>query len=165
VALQTHLKSRSDRPVVVDPKAKRKAGEGTVKGALEEGEVFLRRGDSVHRLTWAAKDRARGRHLPAGDYTLAGYRIVKGTWHLSATGGQTKLQIKEGKTTKLTLDSSIRIKVHARRKGRGLSLGMGIRGDKKCGLSIYREGKRIPVEYQLLFSGERPPASGAMNYG
>ena len=165
MALQSYLKARTDRPLVVGPQAERKAGEGTLEANLKEGEVFLKKGAQVYRLTWASLDTVRARPLPAGDYTLTGYRIVRGTWHLSATGSDAKLKIREGKATALSLDDTLRVKVHARRKGQELSLGMGIRGDKNAGLSVYRDGKRIPIGYQLSFQGEQPPAAGTMNYG
>ncbi|MBL4845241.1 MAG: hypothetical protein JKY65_06935 [Planctomycetes bacterium] len=165
MALQNYLKTRTDRPLLIEAGAKRKRGEGTVKATLKEGEVFLKRGDQVYRLTYNSKDSGRGRHLPPGEYTLFGYRIVNGNWHTSATGGHSKVLIRKGKTTKLKLNSAIRIQVRAQRKGQGVSLRMGIGGDKVNGLSIYRDGKRVPIEYRLQLDGNSPPATGTMNYG
>lgn len=43
-------------------------------------------------------------------------------------------------------------------------VGMAITG-QKAGLTIYREGKRIPVRYRLVDAEGSELAAGKMNYG
>jgi len=161
VALQDHLKSRADRPLLVKAKAVAKPEQGTLVSNLEEGEIFLKRDDQVYRLVWTKEEKARGRVLQGGQYTLLGFRARKGKWFLSAAGGRDKIQLKAGETTELVLDLSVRVAFKAQRKGDSVSLGMGILGDREKGVSIYREGKRIRIGYRFAPGG----ASGSMSYG
>lgn len=166
MALQKYLAKRSDRPQVVSKQTKRKRAEGTVMANVPQGEVFLKSdGGKVYRLTWAKGDKQRRRHLPAGSYQLTGYRLVKGDWFVSATGGRSRVKVRRGKTTRLKVAAGVAVKFRAQRKGRNLFLGMGVQGSGGMGLSIYRGGKRIPIQYRLLSSKKKELASGKMNYG
>lgn len=161
MALQDHLKSRADRPLLIQPKAIAKPDQGTLISNLEEGEIFLRREDQVYRVVWSKKEKARGRVLQEGQYTLLGFRAHKGKWLLSAAGGRDKVRLKAGETTELVLDLSVKIEFKAQRKRDSISLGMGILGDREKGVSLYREGRRIRIGYRFAPGG----ASGPMNYG
>ena len=124
------------------------------------------------RLSWegdadedAAGDRRRA--LPAGNYTLRGYRIVAADadgnrWHLSATGGSIrKLQVESGKDLAVDIDGSIHIgkRIHRKR------IAVVIQGEHRAGLSIYKEGRRIPIRYRIIDGDGRPLAAGKIEYG
>ena len=163
MALQKHLESRSDRPTVVKAAAVKK-GHGTLKVNVKEGEVFLKNAaGKVLRLVWTKTGK---RALPAGTYTLTGYRLVAGDWLVSTTGGSTQVKIKPGKTTRLALDPTIRVKLRAEpRKNKRVFLGMTIQNDRKQGVSIYHKGKRIPMPYRFTSESGGDVGSGRMNYG
>lgn len=161
MALQDHLKSRSDRPLLVEPRVVARSDQGTLVSNLEEGEVFLKKESQVYRLVWTKEEKARQRALGAGQYTLLGFRALKGKWFLSTAGGKDKFNLKAGEVTKLVLDLSVKVEFKAKRKGDSYFLGMGIQGDRGKGVSLYREGKRIRVGYRFTPGG----ASGSMNYG
>jgi hypothetical protein len=115
-------------------------------------------------LTWKKGDKARARPLPVGTYRLTGYRLVRGEWMASATGGREAFEVSAGKTTKLEIGARVNVRFRARPKGQALSLGMGIRGRKGMGLSLYHKGTRIQIRYRLSSQGEKPQ-DGPMNYG
>jgi hypothetical protein len=46
-----------------------------------------------------------------------------------------------------------------------LRLQVTVSGEIEAGLSIYRAGRRIPMEYRVLDSGGRVIARGGMEYG
>lgn len=165
MALQKHLTARTDRPQLIKASARQK-GEGTLKANIKEGEAFLKNdAGKVYRLAWSKKGKP-ARHLPAGTYTLTGYRVVDGEWFLSTAGGRSKVKVRKGKTTRLKLGSVVHIKLRAQRKRNGtVSLGMNVENDRGMGLSLYRNGKRIPIPYQFLSKTGDKLTAGKMNYG
>ena len=124
------------------------------------------------RTTPAAWCGCRGRTgeprpLPAGRYTLVGYRILADDaegdpWHVSATGGSIReVVVESGVNRDLGIDASIRIatRVHAGR------IQVSVQGEHGAGLSIYEEGRRIPIGYRLLDASGTELASGRIEYG
>ena len=144
-------------------------GQGTVTSNIRNGELLLvdESGKSF-RISWSPSDTSdvQPRALPAGKYKLRNYRIVehqkKTAWHISATAPAIqKLEVRPGKNLEVKIDP--RITVSSKVTGR--MGGMNIVGDHGAGLSIYREEKRIPIEYRLVDSYGETLAQGAMNYG
>lgn len=120
------------------------------------------------RLSWEeGEDPGGPRALPEGRYTLVGYRILADDaagkpWHVSATGASIrKIVIESGANESLDIDESIRIesRVHAGR------IQVAIRGEHGAGLSIYKEGRRIPLGYRLLDAAGAELGSGSIEYG
>ncbi len=144
-------------------------GEGSVETSFERGALILRDEDGAKfRLSWEGSgSEERERALPAGDYVLTGYRILRRDdagveWHVSATAqSMTKVKVKAGRTVEVEIDPSIRMGKHYK-NGR---VGMLIRGEHHSGLSIYKEGKRIPIGYKLTTRAGKEYAAGPMKYG
>jgi len=144
---------------------------GVVVPGFERGAVILRdQSRQVFRLSWEEKDSAGGdrrRALPAGTYTLAGYRLIREdehgkTWHLSATAPAGRaIEVVAGVETQIDLDPTIRIRKHIQ----GKKLQVQIRGEGKMGLSIYSEGKRVPIAFELKDARGRAVESGKIEYG
>ena len=51
------------------------------------------------------------------------------------------------------------------RRGRGASVQMSLSGTGHAGLTIYCDGRRIPVDYEVLDDKQRKLSSGKMQYG
>lgn len=140
---------------------------------FDEGSLFLRddKGALV-RLAWesrgdASREANRGRKLPAGKYTLLGYRLVDRSragevWHVSGTGTKRKpIEIPAHGQIALGVPHEISVK----QRFDGESAGMEIRGAHAAGLSIYKNGARIPIGYRVLDAGGAELTQGSMNYG
>ena len=124
------------------------------------------------RLAWETRgettpDSTRARTLPAGEYTLVGYRIVDRSragevWHLSGSGLKLR-KIAVPASGDLRID--IAPKLSLKQRFDGGSAGMEIRGADGAGVSIYKNGHRIPVGYRVLGDKGEELARGKMNYG
>ncbi len=141
-----------------------------VEPAFEAGSIILQRGDELVSLVWSAKDKDRRRALPAGEYRLRTTRLEreqKGAWwFLSSTGpAGRKIEVAKRAPTKLTIDDEVHFTSIVNRHGKKLQLGFSITGADKRGMSIYRDGKRVPVTYKVLNKKGKVIAKGRMNYG
>lgn len=139
-----------------------------MRASVRDAEVFLTDPhlERTYRLAWRGKEEGAIR-LPPGDYRWRGYRLVRGRWMTSAIFGPHRrpvVRVRAGETTTIRIDPTIRMNLRARRHGGQVGLAMGINGMNHSGLSIYREGKRIPIGYEIA-QGKRGLASGRMNYG
>lgn len=130
--------------------------------------MVLAQGDRMLAVVWKKGDRDLRREVPAGDYTVRTTRIerMKGKqwWFVSSTG-KTKLVVEKNKTTKFIADDAVQFRGNANVRDGKLQLGFGISGADKRGLSVYRDGKRVPVTYRLLDKNGKAVAKGTMNYG
>ena len=126
------------------------------------------------RLSWApaGEDSKKLRALPPGTYTVKGYRLMQqdergNAWHISTTSpaGIGSFTLRPGSTYHLAIAPTIHI--HAKgalRKGSRI-VQASITGEKHAGLSIYREGKRIPMGYTISDQSGNQLEKGAMKYG
>ncbi len=159
-------------PRVVD--AKSEPGETWVVPSFESGAVLLRAEDgSVLRLSWEDEPAAentgaeRRRELAAGRYTLVGYRLIarderKRTWHVSASAVKgVTLDVQAGRENRLEIEPTIQIVERVQSDGMSVSV-QGISG---AGLSIYKEGKRIPLGFRRLDEEGRKLGEGKIAYG
>lgn len=150
------------------------AGETGARITVDFGEGSLLVRDSrdvVTRLAWEARgDAARdmaARTLPAGEYTLIGFRIVDRSragevWHLSGSGTKLRtIEVPENGELKLKLSAALTVK----QRFNGSNAGMEIRGAHVAGVSIYKNGARIPIGYRVLGGKGEELAAGKMNYG
>lgn len=115
---------------------------------------------------------ARQRALGAGVYTIIGYRVIRRDkvgrkWFVSATAprGIRKFAVVAGKQKTLAIDELVTIDCSARRTKMGLRILVTVFGEIESGLSIYREGRRIPIEYRVLDAAGGVIARGGMEYG
>ena len=145
----------------------------SITTSFDEGSLLLRNADlKILRLAWEARgDEARNwakaRTLPAGEYTLVGYRIVDRSragevWFVAASGTKLrKIEVPASGELRIDIPSTLSVK----QRFDGASAGMEIRGADKAGVSIYKNGKRIPIGYRVLAPDGKELASGKMNYG
>jgi len=142
---------------------------GTVTPEFLEGDLFLTDADGRNwRLTWSGDEDGtqRARALPAGTYQLKTYRIVRyeagERWHVSATSlGIAELDVIAGEELLVELDDAIVLRSSLSRKRAQLKF----EGAAEAGLTIYRDGARIPVDYRLLAANGALLSAGPMEYG
>ncbi len=154
---------------------------GFVVPSFERGALLLKNSDGkIYRLSWledgdASKAAAaqkvaaaeRRRALPAGDYTLVGYRLCRDDaegvrWDLSATGPEMRtLKVKAGRALKVEIEQKVYFR-HHRPPG---SFGVNIYGDDQAGIAIYRDGVRIPIGFELRDALGQVRFKGRVNYG
>ncbi|MFT7667537.1 MAG: hypothetical protein ACI8X5_000216 [Planctomycetota bacterium] len=144
---------------------------GYVVPSFDQGSVVLKNsGGKLYRLLWnevaaTSKDRRRG--VPAGDYTMVGYRLNKRDnegkrWDLSATHAKLrKITVEAGVQLELDISETITIK---HRLSPGI-VDLAVGGVAPAGLTIYREGKRIPIQFELLDETGKVHTKGRFNYG
>jgi hypothetical protein len=154
---------------------------GFVTPNFYDGCLFVRNEDGKYfRLQWNSpkKSKADGktkqdmrRALPAGKYTLTGYRLERHddqgrAWFVSSTSGHgiRKFEIRAGESQRITVPHAITFNCRTRVKDTGVQVMMGIQGAPHAGLSIYCDGRRIPIRY-LVSSGDKVLADGVMKYG
>lgn len=139
-----------------------------------EGEAFLRdaKGE-VFRLTWESRERAApaksaARLLPAGEYTLVGYRAVRQdrqgvAWMISviANGGP-RVSVSSGQPAKLPISDTIYASAQLRPKGQ---VGMMLAGEGRSGLSLYKNWRRVPMNFRIVDANGVVRASGRITYG
>ena len=112
------------------------------------------------------------RALDPGVYTIIGYRVIRrdktGTlWFVSATEtrGLKRISVTAGKRQRIAIDPAIAVDCAALRSKTGLRILMTITGENESGLTIFRQGRRIAIEYRVLDAQGRAIASGVMKYG
>jgi len=152
--------------------AKETEGRVVLPAELEAAVLLEGPSGELLRLSWEQRpgvraDADRSRALPAGTYQIRGLRIIdrsrKGeVWHTSASGHRLgQLEVEAGVRRTLELDPTIRF---GKRLGRG-RVAMSITRPGGAGLSIYKDGVRIPIGYRLLDPEGKAVASGPMRYG
>lgn len=139
---------------------------------IDDGEIFLRDTKmKTYRLRWSPENAGSPRGLPADTYLLVGYRIFKKNWmiqtshHQNIDEGRGNLVFPAGKTTGLQLQTYVRSTMLTRWRPRGLWIETLTRGHKGMGLTIYKDGKQIPIVYRVLDKEGEVLAKETMEYG
>ena len=136
--------------------------------SFERGAALLRdeTGELV-RLSWEGEGGERRRSLPAGRYALVGYRLIardgaRRTWHVSASVVRdVELDLAADRENALAIEPEIRIETRFRPGG----VEVSVRGAGGSGLTIYREGKRIPLGYRRFDATGAARGEGKITYG
>ncbi len=180
MALIRWLKNaKRGRPTRIDapPADSKKDGKNAsphVEPTFGAGSVVLARGDRLFTLVWSSKDTAktRRRALPAGEYRVRTTRIEGqkdgAWWFLSSTGpaGEgRKVRVTKRDATKFSIADTVVFEAIVRQHRGKMMLGFSIAGTDGRGLSVYRDGKRVPVAYKILGKKGKTLAQGTMNYG
>ena len=163
-------------------------GSGFVQPSFAAGSILLKNAEGGFlRLSWGEGGEVLAqvddqvddqeddlkRAVAPGRYTLAGYRILKhddeGTrWFISALSprGTRIVNVEKGKTTDIRVDETIFMQAKGRiNKADRLAIQMQVLGGNHSGLSIYRDGVRIPIDYQIAVDDREILETGPMEYG
>jgi len=143
-----------------------------LKVGFAEGSLMFRdAAGNIVRVPWEStgqKGVPKGKlAVPEGEYTLTSYRIVDRSregevWHVSATAKSIQeVSVVAGETVKVELDKTVHVKQRFKRG----SIGMTITGMSAAGLSIYKNGKRIPMGWKLVTEKDEAVIHGKINYG
>lgn len=139
---------------------------------LDRGALLLRnREGALYRLSWGEEDPQdsstdRRRALPHGVWDLVGYRLLRESdgvlWHVSASGPSIqKVRVRRGRGTSVTIDPTVRAEIRLA----GRRIAVAVRGHRGAGLSIYRDGRRIPLEYAAFDAAGLEIDRGPIEYG
>ena len=118
---------------------------------VERGEVFLRgKSGSVFRLRWDEGTEGEPRVVPAGTYSLLGYRVVAGPWTIAATGGKRSTMLAPGAPRHLPINTAIKTLVDVEPRGQNALVRVQLSGSDGMGVGIYGGGYSIPITYVIL---------------
>lgn len=144
---------------------------GFVDVNFAEGALFLKdRYDRIYRLHWGKTQEGESadvrRAIPPGTYTLIAYRIVdrseEDLWHIAVTSRSiSRIEVKMNETTRVEIERSIGIGGELA----GGRVNLLVQGQANAGLTIYKNGARIPIDWKLVDGDGRPLQSGAIRYG
>lgn len=138
-----------------------------VEPSFERGAALLRAPDGgLVRLSWEEPGAERRRELPPGRYELVGYRLLasdgRATWHVSASAVKGfVLELRSGRTRTLALDPTVTLEERVQPDG----LSVTVLGERRAGLSLYEDGKRIRLSYRRLDARGSPRGEGELRYG
>jgi hypothetical protein len=175
VALIAWLKSNETpkpRTVASVPK-KPDPAQGRVQSNILHGELFLHlkgKPEDRTRLRWDPKLGGE-RELPAGTYTLTGYRHVATAkdgvqWIWSTTSpGYRELVVKPGETVPFRVQERLHVRARAFEKNGKHRVGIAFQAEKRLGHTLYRDGLRIAITWQCLDAKKKVLSKGAMRYG
>lgn len=96
-----------------------------------------------------------------------GYRLLRfdsagSRWDLSVSGPKLRLvSVKKGETLKVAIDPTI----HMRHAHSHQSVSVDVTGDDHAGATIYREGSRMPLHFEILNSDGAGEYKGRIRYG
>ena len=119
-----------------------------------------------------ARDGGRLRALPAGTYTLTGYRVGReddqgASWFISvilAHYDKHQITVRPGEISQIEIDPTVAVSCRANATGKFI-VQAGLQGMHQAGLTIYRNGKRIPMGFSITAADGKLLESGGMNYG
>ncbi len=69
------------------------------------------------------------------------------------------------RTAKIDVGATVAFVGHAKMRGAALRLGFSVKSKENRGLSVYRDGARVPMTYEILDAKRKVLATGAMSYG
>lgn len=149
------------------------ADRGIVVPSFARGSaIAIRERDGrLFRLSWEDDAPAeRGRRLEPGRYTVRSYRVFRTAkdgkkWLASALAPSIRtFTVEAGRSSELRLDEAVVFRSGVRTTGLKADVMMELQGENGSGLTLYREGKRIPIAFRLLDS-ETTVGTGTMTYG
>lgn len=117
------------------------------------------------RLRWPRSETAPRFALPAGTYQWISYRLVEGTWHVSATGELGAIEVQAGHVRQLEVGDAVRLALRAVPRRDGLQFQVRVAGEREAGLSVYRDGRRISLNWSLVDGHGEELGTGPLRYG
>jgi hypothetical protein len=163
------------RPPLIDrPPREENSHDGFITTDFDEGAIVLKRKSDgqAYQLLWKKGSRKedRRRALPAGDYQVISYRLARQDadghdWFISGTGPIRNLKVHAGQVHDLKLHESIFLECRVRPHGGELQVQGIAQGEHHCGLSIWKDGRRIPLGFRITDAQNKELASGSLKYG
>lgn len=159
-------------PTITSAKLPDAKEAGYLIPSFDRGSVLLE--DASHRawrLSWEENSNAKRRALPPGHYSLQNYRVIrrdsKGSeWYLSGIPQHApRITVRAGVEQRLEIDDTINVPCQTKPHEGGWLIMAPISGANHSGITIYKDGKRIPLRYRISDAAGNEIASGAMNYG
>jgi len=147
---------------------------GRVTSTIRHGELFVHaQGDKQtwFRLRWSPEDEGGARALPPGPYVVTGYRQLLTAddgkpWIWStASAGYRRIEVKAGETVHVEVRDWIGLNTRAVFKKGKHRVGLLFMAEKKLGNTLYRDGKRIAITWQLRNDLGEVLDEGPMRYG
>jgi hypothetical protein len=105
--------------------------------------------------------------IPAGEYEITGYRIAARDesgveWFLAATQPfMRELEVVDGETLHIEIDP----RIHLAMKSSEQRVDVMVHGDQSAGMSIYRGGRRIPLDFKVMTPNGELVTQGSFHYG
>lgn len=122
-------------------------------------------GGAVWRLAWT-KDGPRRFAVPAGDYAWMTYRLIETAWHVSATGTPLgRVAVRPGERAVVSVVDGIALRLRGDLGPRSVRGEVQLGAPEGGGLSIYRDGRRIPLTCEVVDAAGRSLGSGPVGYG
>lgn len=143
-----------------------------MRSSIGVGAVLLRdTDDNEIRLSWDRKGQAgEVRALEPGRYRVVGYRLEKksddGTeWMLTASSARfAELTVVAGKVVDVPVPKAIRQSGQVRSRGMNANVMM-MMAFGRGGVTIYRDGERIPMPFRVVNVAGRSIGGGNIDYG
>jgi hypothetical protein len=165
-----------ERPKLLDrPPSENLDHIGYLTSSLDDCSVVLKRQSDgrAFQLLWkkgsGGKDDRR-RALPPGEYQITGYRIARRDteghdWFISGAGKIRTLKVHAGHVQDLKLMEVIGLTCRALPRGGDVQVQAIVQGEHHCGLSIWKDGLRIPIHFRIADAAGKELASGTLKYG
>jgi hypothetical protein len=171
-ALKKHLLSdKTKSPRIIPLATGDPEGMAIVLIDRMRGRVSLAGPDGDVSLLLAGAHDVSRFALPPGPYRLRDTRVTEekdGVWWFlsSSTGPRRKpVDLQAGTTTKFDPGREVVFKGSVRPNATGLFLAFGVATADQRGLSVFRDGKRITISYQLLAADGGVLSEGPLEYG
>lgn len=120
------------------------------------------------RLSWEGPtSAAAGRSIPEGSYEVSGYRIgatddLGVEWFLAATQPfMREIEVIEGETLHVEIDP----RVHLALDSTETRANVKVHGDDDAGMTIYRDGRRLPLDVRVATPDGTTVTQASFEYG
>jgi len=164
------LKAREVAPRVDAPPAADAKPEAWIEPSFASGSVVLMSGDRLVRVVWPLGVTDRRRVIAPGRYSVRElrfeYRDKDAHWFLSSSGPPfQQVEVAAKGASSLVIPEEITCATRAKRDGDELRFSFGMQARQGHGVTIFKDGRRVPVSYRLLDKDGKEMGAGKMNYG
>lgn len=160
---------------IASPPAADAGAVAVITPTFDEGSLLVTDAHGkFFRLLWPAKDGGkedRRRALSPGKYRLTGYHLVRRDtqgkeWFIwvNLHAGR-PLTAHAGDSLPVKTDDTITLTCKAKAAVGAVEIMAAVTGDHHAGLTIYKEGKRIPLHYRITGRDNQVLATGTLEYG
>ncbi|MCI0642293.1 MAG: hypothetical protein L0Y72_15940 [Gemmataceae bacterium] len=150
-------------------------GDGFVTPSFEAGSLLLRNKEGkFFRLLWEKRAGEKPgdlrRALTPGVYQVAGFHVARHdsqgkewfVWFNTKHGAT--VDVHRGQTASVKLDDAIQLDCRPKVSAKGIEIIAHVAGERHASITIYKEGKRIPLGYRVTDESRRVLAEGPLGY-